>query len=443
MVQANVKIMEELKAYLQTIVEDETTRRRFCYHPQHFCRNRKLSLHKLIILILTMLKRSLSIEIQEFFDVLGQPHHACTKAAFCQQRLKLKPLLFQVLNRLVIDSFHQHYGPALKTWKGLRLLAGDGSSVYLPDNKHTIAHFGTQPNGTVNRAMARIVQIHDVLNDMTMWGGIFPWATSEREALCEHLGHCPPGSVLLLDRGFPAYWLMYRLLNEERPVHFVMRCSVGFNAQVEAFMSSHSRDTTVELQASASAVKDLGEQGYFIGGDTKIKVRMVKIRLKGAVEEVLLTNLYDSHRYSLQDLKEVYGMRWGIETLYSRQKNQLQLEVSSGQRPLSIEQDYYAGLFMSNVQSLLKKQCETYEMEVSEHRQYNYKVNNNVGVGVIKSHIVKLMLLKDTVSRLLKIQKGFERHMEPVRANRTYGRIVKGRRSKGKYQPFSNYKRAI
>lgn len=40
-------------------------------------------------------------------------------------------------------------------------------------------------------------------------------------------------------------------------------------------------------------------------------------------------------------------MRWKIEITYSKQKNQLQMEIFSGHRVVCIEQDYAAGLFVA------------------------------------------------------------------------------------------------
>jgi hypothetical protein len=95
MVNANVKIIEELKAYLNSILEEPEIRNLFTCAASDFSRNRKLPMDKLIGIIINLPKRSLSVEIQSFFNSLNQSESVCTKGAFCLQRIKLKPIFFK------------------------------------------------------------------------------------------------------------------------------------------------------------------------------------------------------------------------------------------------------------------------------------------------------------------------------------------------------------
>jgi hypothetical protein len=83
---------------------------------------------------------------------------------------------------------------------------------------------------------------------------------------------------------------------------------------------------------------------------------MVKIVLNTGETEVLVTNLYDTDSYTKEELKEVYHLRWGIETYYGYMKEELQLGQFSGIRQICIEQDFAANLFLFNLQSLMEKQ---------------------------------------------------------------------------------------
>lgn len=93
MVEANVKIIEELRSFLEIVSSDVELRRQVTQKEEDFSRQRKLPLERVAGLILNMPKRSLSIEIQEFFDSLGKGLENCTKGAFSLQRGKLNPLL--------------------------------------------------------------------------------------------------------------------------------------------------------------------------------------------------------------------------------------------------------------------------------------------------------------------------------------------------------------
>lgn len=443
MVEANVKIIEELKYFLQTVSSDPDIRKLVTQHEKDFSRDRKLPLGRIAGIIINLPKRSLSIEIQEFFDSLGESLESSTKGAFSLQRTKLQALFFQVWNQWLVDCFYHYYGNRVKRWRGLRVLAADGSTAYLLRKKEVIEHFGTQDNHCVSIPMARVLQIHDILNDITVWGDIRPIAESEQVIMAGQVRRLYKDSLTLFDRGYPSYALMYLLLNEEEPRHFVMRCKVGFNKEVKQFLNSRKASKIIELKPTQSAIRTLREHGYIVTAETVIKIRMVKIRLSTGEAEVLLTDLHDEKLYSLEDIKYLYGLRWGIETAYNKQKNQQQMEQFSGHRVICIQQDYAASLLVANLQSLVEKQCEHHLQKTNVKRKYRYRINRNVSWACLKHKIVRLFLKNEVEDILLLLQHGFERNIEPIRPGRHYPRIKKTKRLNGKYQTFTNYKRAI
>ncbi|KAA6307646.1 hypothetical protein EZS27_040682, partial [termite gut metagenome] len=101
------------------------------------------------------------------------------------------------------------------------------------------------------------------------------------------------------------------------------------------------------------SLKELRDRGVKINKRTPIRVRMVKVLLDTGETEVLITNLYDTSLYTTEELKEVYHLRWGIETFYGYVKEELQMGQFSGIRSICIEQDFAANLFLFNLQSLI------------------------------------------------------------------------------------------
>ena len=443
MVEANVKIIEELKYFLDTVSTDPELRKLVTQSQKDFSRDRKLSLDRVAGIIINLPKRSLSIEIQEFFDSLGKGLASATKGAFSLQRTKLQALFFQVWNRWLVKCFYQYYGVKAKRWRGFRLLAADGSTAYLLNKKEVIGHFGTQDNQHVSTPMARVMQIQDILNDITIWGDIRPIGESEQAIMAGQIRQLYEDSLTLFDRGYPSYTLMYLLLNEERPRHFLMRCRMGFNKEIKQFLKSRKTSKIIELTPTESAITALREHGYIATAATRIKIRAAKIKLSTGETEILLTDLYNEKLFTLEDLKYLYGLRWGIETTYGKQKNQQQMEQFSGHRVICIQQDYAAGLFVANLQSLVEKQCENYLQKMDIKRKYRYRINRNVSWASLKHNIVKLFLHNEPEGILLQLQKAFERNTEPIRPGRHNPRIKKAKRLNGKYQTFTNYKRAI
>jgi hypothetical protein len=146
------------------------------------------------------------------------------------------------------------------------------------------------------------------------------------------------GHLLLFDRGYPGFWLMYLLL--QKGAGFVMR--VQRNA--------------------CNAVKSLNRlraTGMAVSREASIRVRTVKVLPDTGETEVLITGLYDSTEYTKEDLKEVYRLRRGVETGYGYLKEGLQLGQLSGIRSVCIEQDFAAALCLFILQSLTGKAGRT------------------------------------------------------------------------------------
>jgi hypothetical protein len=443
MVNANLKIINELKIFLDDISKDESLRRLVSSSEQDFSRNRKLPLERLAGLIINLPKRSLSIEIREFFNAFSKGLEGCTKGAFSLQRSKLSPLFFKAWCKCLVDNFYHHYGDKAKRWRGFILQAVDGSTAYLLNKMEVKKYFGAQANQHVSIPMARVVQVHDVLNDITVWGDIYPIIKSEQSIIASKVQQLAPDSLTLFDRGYPGYALMYMMINEETPRHFVMRCKSTMNMEVKQFLRSKNKSKIVDLAPGKVAIETLLGNGFIVTPSTHIKVRMQKVRLPDGQTEVLLTNLYDEKMYSAADLKYLYGLRWGIETSYGKQKNQQQMEQFSGHRVICIQQDYAAGLFVANLQSLIEKQSGRYLHKVNKQRKHIYRINRNISWASLKHQIVRLFLHNNPRKILILLQKSFERNLEPVRPGRKYPRIFKVNRLHGKYQTFTNYKRAI
>ena len=441
MVETNLKIINELKLVLEEITTNTALRSYFTINPEAFIRDRKLTMKRLIGIIINLPKRSLSIEIKSFFDLIENDSPA-TKGAFSLQRSKLLPVFFQVWNKWLVDSFYEHYGEKIKRWKGFKLLAVDGSTAFLIDRKDVVDYFGTQGNQHGESPMARVMQIYDVLNDITVMGNIYPIKTSEQAIISTQVEYLFSDSITLFDRGFPSYELLFLMLNQETPRHFVIRCKTSFNKEVAAFVQSKETSKIVAFKPSAKAMAKLLKRGYIITAQTAIKIRMVKVKLSSGEIEVLLTNLYNEDLYTVSDFKYLYGLRWGIETSYGTQKNQMQMEQFSGHRIICIQQDYAASVFVANLQSLISKQCENHLQKINLTRKYNYKINRNVSWASVKDNIVRLFLNNNPVEILGQLQHIFERYIEPIRPGRNFKRIKKINHG-GKYRTLTNYKRAL
>lgn len=443
MVEANIKIIQTLKEFLKMISTDSELKNCFVEKPTDFVRERKLTYERTIFLLINMLKRSISIELEDFFQTCISSTMSCTKSAFTLQRKKLKPKFFQVWNDLLVLCFYDLYGNAVKKWNGFILIAVDGSTLNLMNKEAVIAHFGTHGNHFAQVPMAGVLKFYDVLNKITIFSKIYPITTGEKTIMAENVEKIPENSLSLYDRGFPSFSLMYLLMNQEKTRHFVMRCKANCNKEISDFVKSKAKDLIIELGPNDRAIHKMKEYGFKVTKDTTIKIRLIKVLLKTGETEILVTNLYDQNTYQTESFKALYFMRWAIETSYGHDKNVLQLQQFSGHTVCSIEQDFYASTFVSNLQSIIEKQCDSYVQAKNKDRKLEYKINKTTSIGYLKNKIVMLFLSNNPEELLLKLQTLFEKNLEPIRPERNYARRKSKIRANGKFITLTNYKRAI
>lgn len=148
-------------------------------------------------------------------------------------------------------------------------------------------------------------------------------------------------------------------------------------------------------------------------------------------------------KYPVNVFGALYFSRWGIETEYGMQKNSIQPELLSGYKVNTVLQDFHVSIFVSNLQNILSIPAQIKLAKEYSGRKYAYRIKKNVAIGILKRFLINIFIRKKTEILIRKIQTLFANHTEPVRPERSYLRVVKTKRSKGKHQTWTNYKRAI
>ena len=178
-----------------------------------FTRNRLLPFQTILLFMINLIKGSLQDELDHFFKGISQTtswQRIVSKSAFCRARKKLNYSAFIELNQVLSRFFYKHF--PLRTWQGFSLMAIDGSTVGVPTTPETMAFFGGQSGRKKKTAMARVSQMFDVLNKVTVHALIEPLRIGERQMASEHLLYLRPTDFILLYRGYPAFWLFKMIL---------------------------------------------------------------------------------------------------------------------------------------------------------------------------------------------------------------------------------------
>jgi hypothetical protein len=214
-----------------------------------FVRDRILTLKNLIVLIMTM-KTALQRDLDKFFKSVNQADfniRAVTKGAFSTARSKLNPEAFKRLNTVAVDTFYQE--AAYYLWGGHQVLAVDGSRLVLPNHpsvKEAFGEHGFGPKADSIRSLAICSMLYDVFNKVTIDSQIASFSVSERALLKLHLTHVKQGDLLLLDRGYPSFWLLF-LLQAQGIDYCVRLTEENGMHQVKELIASGEKEQTVRF----------------------------------------------------------------------------------------------------------------------------------------------------------------------------------------------------
>jgi hypothetical protein len=384
--------------------------------------------------------RSVQRELNGFFKVLKGSSfdiQEVTKGALTQARAKLKPEAFVELNQAVIPSFYED--APYYIWKEHRLLAIDGSTLNLPDHPSVEEDFGVHyvgGNADVKRSMAHISMCYDVLNLLTLDARIDKFVTSEQVLMRQHLEAVTfmKGDVLLLDRGYPSFSLMYDLTH--RGVGFCMRLKASWWKEIERMVANGETDKEIFFKLPP---KDQVLKAKYKSRAEGVTVRVVVIELDTGEKEVLCTSLRDRAIYSLEDLKELYHCRWGVEEAYKLLKCRVGLEKFSGKTAKAVRQDFHAKIFMMTMCAILSFPLEQKVREESKKAQQKHqkKINRTNAIGYIRDNLTILWLkTKKVIKDLLEaLDNVLEKSKDIVRPGRKFPR-----KHKIKHPPPMTYK---
>ena len=397
-----------------------------------FTRDRCLTFNILIMFLLNLLKRSQQDELDEFFKLLNGTEIAVrvvTKSALTQARKKLKADTFVELNRVQIDYFYQCLQP--QTWMGWRLWAVDGSTLQVPNTPENLAHFGAwHPAKGGPCPMSRISQMFDVLNGITLDALIAPKSIGERELAAEHFAHLCSGDLVLLDRGYPAFWLF--ALIRRKQAHFCARMKVNGWIVAKRFADSGLNEQIVKLQPGSVAKQVCGKREL---STNPITIRLIRVVLDDGEIEVLATSLLDTKTYPISMFKELYHLRWPVEEQYKVFKLRIEIENFSGKSVLAVYQDFHAKVFTANLTAILVQPAQEVVTQDSAEKKYLYQVNMTNALSKMKDTIVWLLHdLSRVPQMLLSLWHLMIKTIEPIRPGRSFPRIM---RVKSKKFPFS------
>jgi len=401
-----------------------------------FTRKRKLPFVPLVLFMINIVKQTIQKELTRFIKMFGDRSSNITKSAFSQSRMKLKPEAFTKLSNCLIEEFYTDN--IIKKWNGFRLCAIDGSKLILPTHsKELIEKFGTLSNGMII-PQAQISSCYDLLNEIILDTQLETLQINEMNQAVRHLDKLSKGDLVIIDRGYSATWFYYMLKIKE--LDFVNRVPKRFRKDAEEFRLSDETDKIIKINVPPQKSR-YGLQRHGISKTIlqPFKLRLVKVILDTGEIEVLATTLLDKEKYPIEIFKELYFKRWGIETSYDHLKSNIHVEEFTGLSEIAIRQDFYANVFINNLQSVIALDSKEEMDEENKDRKYEYKINRNLSLGYMKDRIIEI-LTSDNPKYYEELKELFKINPNPIRKDRKNPRI---HQDKNRRKYFMNRKRAV
>ena len=343
------------------------------------------------------MKTAIQKELDSFFKILSKGNFSirqATKSAFTQARSKLSEYAFQRLNEVAVNSFYSD--APIRVWEDMRILAVDGTRLVLPKHNTTEEEFGIHlfgPKADSPQVLAMGSILYDVLNLITIDAQIAPYNDSERDLLNHHLEKVESGDMLLLDRGYPCFWLLFLLLAKK--IEFCVRLKDNWWNEVKKFIASGLKEQIVSFQLPKKDRNKLKDYPEFM--DKSIACRLVRVELENGEVEVLCTSLTDTNKFPHSDFSELYHLRWGIEEAFKLLKCRIELEKFSGKTARAVKQDFHAKIFLMTLcaayaHPIENKVIEEYKKD--EVRKHDQKINRTNALRMTVEILVPMFLRK-------------------------------------------------
>ena len=392
-----------------------------------FTRHRKLSFETVIKTTIGMESGSLTNEIINAFN--AEPNLPST-SAFVQQRYKIKPEAFKA----VFDGFTSRIIDANQ--KDIRVLAIDGSDVQIATNPDDSSSFHPGSNGQKPYNLLHLNALFD-LNQKIYTDAIIQGRMdlNEHSALQNMVDRSNVRKALVIaDRGYESYNNMAHI--QEKGWYFLIRIKDGKNGIKEGLSLPKYDEfdeqislklTRRQTKETKNLLKDKNHYRFIPSVVTfdylaqksrkhdpvkfyTLDFRIVRFKVTDELYETVLTNL-DSATYPSDKLKELYALRWGIETSFRDLKYTIGMLDFHSKKVMGIHQEIYAHMIMYNFAEMIT----SHVVIEKKQRKYTYKANFSVA-----THMCRLFYQGKTTTPNLETI--IARNTIPIRPNRHHKR---------------------
>jgi hypothetical protein len=325
-----------------------------------FTRERKLSFKTIVFTILKLLTKSLHIECEYIESNTGQI--APSKQAFSNGRYKMKHTGFKEITEVTVSHYYKDNKAGL--WKGYRMIAGDGSTIRLPESESVEKEFKRHKSNQYDSnapILGKVSVFMDVCCEMILDVQLRSYEVDERTMAAEQLPLVTQKlrqagqnlQLYIYDRGYVSKEAIAQHL--KLGVDFVFRIKRGHYVHIWKEANNGKVDFESRIEGNV--------------------VRVVVIELETGEKEILITSLRDKKKFSLEEMNKVYQLRWRVEECYKKLKVISELENFSGVKLEAVLQDFWAHVALCNIlRAFIRDKEEPWSPETLPEWRLNFSV---------------------------------------------------------------------
>ena len=376
------------------------------------------------LFILAFRGGTLNHEIMDFF---GLDPSTGTSSAFIQRRSTILPEAFESLFHDFSRSVDEN-----KLYRGLRLLAVDGSDLQIAANPDDPDSYYPGANGQRAYNLLHINAMYDLHQHIYVDALVQKSRKAdESAALTAMVDRSAIESALLLaDRGYESYNNLAHI--QEKGWNFLIRIKDGtagiasglaLPATDEFDVPFHLKLTNKQSNEVKELLRDKNHYRHITNAIRfdylprtsrkhdpavffELHFRIVRFPISDTACETIITNL-DASAFPLHDIKRLYAMRWGIETSFRNLKHTLGLLHLHAKKVEFVLQEIFAKLTMYNFCELITQSVVIRQAQ----KKHTYKVNFSDAV-----HICRQFFLGDVPPPILEAM--LMRYISPIRSGR-------------------------
>ncbi|MDF2673809.1 MAG: hypothetical protein K0R09_2074 [Clostridiales bacterium] len=277
------------------------------------------------------------------------------------------------------------------------MLAVDGSDLCIAHNPNDIENYFVTSKNAKRYNLLHLNAMYDLCSRVYV-DSIVQTGRKENEfqALTDMVDRSDikEKTIVIADRGYESYNIFEHIA--KKGWNYVIRVKdIGSNGitsglslpNQETFDIEYStlltRRQTNEIKAHPEKYKFMPQSQKFdylsVGdkGNYPITFRVVRFAISENAYEVIITNL-TKKEFPVEKIKEIYRMRWGIETSFRELKYAIGLTNFHSKKAAYILQEIFARLTMYNFCEIIT----THVVIQQKGRKYSYQVNFTMAISI-------------------------------------------------------------